>query len=72
MSENDMDYILIKPCNKSQADKLLHKLKKARVKCAKCAVNSLCCKGEDCDVYTTSEEKASLGKYLIGRAVDSL
>lgn len=67
-----MDYILIKPCDKVQAEKLIRKLKKAKIKCAKCSINSLCCKGETCNVYTTSEEKASLGKYLIGKAVDGL
>lgn len=54
-------WISIKPCNSKQADHISMKMNLQKKRCNMCKR----CIGKQCDIYTTSEEQASLGKYLI-------
>lgn len=60
-----MDWIMIKPCNSIQADYISMKMSMQKKRCDTCQS----CIGEQCDIFTTSEEEARLGKYLIEREI---
>lgn len=63
MSDNDFisKWISIKPCSSKQAEYISMKMKQQK----RCDTTCKRCIGKQCDIYTTSEEEASLGKYLI-------
>lgn len=58
-------WITIKPCDDDEADYILMKICMQKKKCKTCTR----CIGEMCDVYTTIEAEARLGKYLIEQEV---
>ena len=62
-----IDYSMIKPCDNTQADYILMKIKLQNSKCNNCHY----CIGETCDIYTSYEEQASLGKYLINKKINN-
>lgn len=55
----------IKPCDDKQADYIAMKMSQQRKICDSCYE----CIGNACDIYTSSEEEARLGKYLIEQKI---
>ena len=56
----------IKPCNSRQADYITMKMSEQKKKCGKCKAVYGC---NMCDIYTSCEEEARLGKYLIEQKI---
>lgn len=63
MSDNDFitKWCILKPCDSKQADYIAMKISQQKKTCNSCNR----CVGKSCDIYTSSEEEAMLGKYLI-------
>ena len=60
-----IDWIMIKPCDSMTADYISMKMSEQLRQCDRCDY----CTGEMCDIYTTSEEEAAFGKYLIQQQI---
>lgn len=62
---DELHWIRIKPCDNKQAEYIAMKIGQQRKQCDNCNR----CIGKKCDIYTTSEEEARLGKYLIEQKI---